>query len=85
MGSTLGTKNLGVGWSNVKFSDASERGVLRRQMQSVTWEAIRGLFPAEFKIAANKAAIANAWNAYRAGRMDIGQVRNYILNAWQAA
>jgi hypothetical protein len=36
------------------------------------------LFSPEFKTAANKAAIAGAWNYYRAGHIDLDQVRNYI-------
>ena len=32
----------------------------------------------EFKTAANKVATACGWNYYRAGHIDVDQVRNYI-------
>jgi hypothetical protein len=73
-----GVKGLYAHYADAFRQAAAERGIQPRQMQSVTWEAIRGLFPAEFKTAANKAAIAGAWNEYRAGRLGIDQVRNYI-------
>jgi len=60
---------------------AEERGILPRQMQSVTWEAVRGLFPRTFKSAANKASINNLWEAYRNGKATLDQTRQAILEA----
>ena len=55
---------------------ANERGILPRQMQSITWEGIRGLFSPTFK--ANKKnvdAIDNIWRDYRAGKISQEQAR----------
>ncbi len=58
---------------------AAERGVLPREMQSITWEAVRGLFPDTFKTAKNNAAIDGVWYAYRKGEIDLGTARQQIL------
>jgi hypothetical protein len=55
---------------------ANERDILPRQMQSITWEAIRGLFSPSFK--ANKKnvdAIDNIWRDFRAGKISQEQAR----------
>jgi GNAT superfamily N-acetyltransferase len=59
---------------------AAERvGVLPREMQSITWEAIRGLYPATFKRAANKEAIDAIWSDYRNGKLTLDAARAAIL------
>lgn len=60
---------------------AAERGILPRQMQSVTWEAIRGLYPRTFKSKANKQAIDELWRRYANGQATIEQTRADILRA----
>lgn len=60
---------------------ASERGILPRQMQSITWEAIRGLFAAEWKTAANKALVDKVWTRYKKGEIDINETRKQISDA----
>jgi hypothetical protein len=57
---------------------AADRGVLPREMQSITWEAVRGLFPDTFKTAGNMDAIDTIWREYRAGRATIDQVRSRV-------
>lgn len=59
---------------------AEARGILPRQMQSVTWEAIRGLYSPVFKRNSNsQAAIQGLWEKYRKGEMTIDQVRDGIF------
>jgi len=58
---------------------AKERGVLPREMQSITWEAIRGLFRPTFKAQAkNKAFVNSVWKSYAKGRISIDEARNTI-------
>jgi hypothetical protein len=58
---------------------AAERGILPRQMQSITWEAVRGLYPRTFK-KGNKELIDNLWKRYANGQATIEQTRDTI---WQ--
>ena len=57
---------------------AKERGVLPREMQSITWEAVRGLSPDTFKNAKNNAAIDKVWYAYRKGELGLDDARQQI-------
>lgn len=57
---------------------AAERGILPRQMQSITWEAVRGLFPDTFKTAANNSRVNNIWQQHRAGKLTQAEARSRI-------
>ena len=60
---------------------AAEVGVLPREMQSITWEAVRGLFTPGFKQQKkNQETIANIWKRYDAGDITIDQARQEILD-----
>jgi len=59
---------------------ADERGLLPREMQSITWEAIRGLFPDTFKTAKNAEAINNIWNQFRQGKIDQPTARRMVYD-----
>jgi hypothetical protein len=59
---------------------AKKRGVLPRELQSVTWEASRGLFAASFKSQSkNLDATAAVWNAYRNRKLSLDDARAEIL------
>jgi hypothetical protein len=58
---------------------AAERGILPRQMQSITWEASRGLFTN--KSPKQKRIIEEIWKRYRRGQATIEQARDAVLNA----
>lgn len=60
---------------------AAERGVLPREMQSITWEAVRGLFPDTFKTAANARKIDDIWVRYQSGDLSIDEARNEVIKA----
>jgi hypothetical protein len=59
---------------------AQERGILPREMQSITWEAVRGLYPDTFKSQAkNVEQIDNIWLQYRKGKLSLEEARNEVL------
>jgi hypothetical protein len=60
---------------------AQDRGILPREMQSITWEAVRGLFPDTFKTATNADKIDNIWLQYRKGKLSQDEARNEVFNA----
>lgn len=59
---------------------ANERRISPREMQSITWEAVRGLFPDTFKTPENNAVINKIWNDYAKRRITLDQARENILD-----
>lgn len=57
---------------------AKERGILPREMQSITWEAVRGLFEDTFKKGGNQAKIDAIWKQHAAGKISIHDARKQI-------
>jgi len=58
---------------------AAERGILPRQMQSITWEAVRGLFTAGYKGQKKNTEFAKAaWEKYKAGDATLEETRSII-------
>ncbi len=60
---------------------ALARGILPRQMQSITWEAIRTLFRDTWKTKANNDLINEIWQEYRDGKITIQEAREKISTA----
>lgn len=60
---------------------AQERGILPREMQSITWEAVRGLFPDTFKTAKNSQLIDSIWLKYRKGQISLQEARDEVFKA----
>ena len=64
---------------------AEQRGILPRQMQSITWEAVRDLFPDTFKQQKqNVEKINSIWDTYVDGGLSIEDTRQEILNVTPA-
>ena len=59
---------------------AKERGVLAREMQSITWEAVRGLFTSGFKTDKNKAKIDSIWDDYSNGKLTLEETQEKVEN-----
>lgn len=58
---------------------ARARGILPREMQSITWEAVRGLFTATYKTnEENITKIKSIWDSYKSGEIDIAEARARI-------
>lgn len=65
---------------------AAERGVLAREMQSVTWEGLRNLFASSFK-SQNKQLVNEIWHRAERGEITRQQARDEIVKAaggWKA-
>jgi hypothetical protein len=58
---------------------AKERGIHPREMQSITWEAIRGLFPDTFKTEKNAKDIDGVWAKYRNGEISQDEARSQVV------
>lgn len=59
---------------------AKERGVLPREMQSITWEAVRGLFAPGYKgQASNVEYIDNVWRQYKSGDLTLEEARDAVI------
>lgn len=58
---------------------AKERDILPREMQSITWEAVRGLFPDTFKNAKNSQEIEDIWKKHKSGKISVDDARQQIL------
>ena len=60
---------------------AAEVGILPREMQSITWEAVRGLYTPAFKgQKKNQETINKIWQKYDEGGINIDQVRQEIFD-----
>lgn len=57
---------------------AAQRGILAREMQSITWEAVRALFPAETKSGLSS-GINAIWNRVKAGELTREEAREEII------
>jgi hypothetical protein len=58
---------------------ANERGVLPREMQSITWEAVRGLFRPEYKSQkSNVDVVDNIWKQYNKKLITLDQAREAV-------
>ena len=60
---------------------AAEREVLAREMQSITWEAVRGLFKPEYKAQdSNTEFVDKVWKRYNKKQITLDQARREILS-----
>lgn len=85
-GSNGGAKSASTGASGTypvlaeAYRRAAEaRGILPREMQSITWEAVRGLFKDTFKTKENSAAIRKLWVEYKNGKATLDETRSKIV------
>jgi hypothetical protein len=79
-----GSKITGVRGTYPFYADAyrraaAERGILPREMQSITWEAVKGLFNEKGPMKAkNLAEIKNLWQEYQHGKLTAEEVRDAV-------
>ena len=59
---------------------ADERSVQPRQMQSITWEGVRGLYSPALKRNKNaQAQVAQVFNEYKKGKINANQMREFVF------
>ena len=82
-GGTGSSDVLGVGGTYGLIADAyreaaKKAGVRAREMQSITWEAVRALFSEEVK-STIKPKIRAEWKKYKTGQQSFDETRNNVL------
>lgn len=82
---TVNDSNLGINglypvFAEAYISAANKLGYLPREIQSITWEAVRMLFPAKWKAnKANTKAVDEIWKQFANGQLTIEEVRSQIF------
>jgi len=75
-----GVKGVYYAYSDAYALAAEELGLLPRQVQSITWEAVRGLYTDSFKRDSKKVkSINDIWERYRKGKITINEARNEAI------
>jgi hypothetical protein len=59
---------------------ADRLGLKPRQLQSIVWEQVRDLFPAEWKTAEHAKQVANIWSDFGKGKINLGEARQKIVD-----
>ena len=83
-GTTKGSAKTGVSGNYGLYAEAyrraaAERGIQPRQMQSITWEAVRGLFTDTFKSnQKNVAEVDSIWQRYKDGEIELDETRRLV-------
>jgi hypothetical protein len=58
---------------------ADQLGILPRELQSIAWEAVKGLYNPGFKTPRNKQAVADTWTRYNKGEIDLDTAHQELL------
>lgn len=78
--SVLGVQGLYGLYADAYRRAAAERGVQPRQMQSITWEAIKGLYTPGYKAQkTNKDVIDKIWKQFKAKKITLDEARQRIV------
>ncbi len=76
---TTGTEGTYPLYAEAYRKVAAELGIKPRELQSVTWEKARNLFPEEFKMETNKKAVEKIWRQSESGKITSNQARQQIM------
>ena len=82
-GGSASTSLSGAGGTYGLHADATRRaaqamGIMPREMQSITWEAARSMFPKSFKTADNIQQIEAVWDLFKQKKMSLEDARGLI-------
>jgi len=79
--SITGVQGMYAIYADAYREAAKLRGVLPREMQSITWEAVRGLYKARFKgQKKNVQEIDDTWRLYSDGKITANEARKRVLD-----
>jgi hypothetical protein len=80
---TQGLSGSNAVYAEAYFRLAQELGVLPREVQSVTWEAVRGLFTASTKKRGSSVpnVVKNLWSRYHKGELSLEEVHRGLVEA----
>jgi hypothetical protein len=79
--SITGVQGMYAIYADAYREAAKLRGVLPREMQSITWETVRGLYKARFKgQKKNVQAIDDTWRLYSDGKITANEARKRVLD-----
>jgi hypothetical protein len=65
-------------WADAYRDAAQQVGLQPRQMQSIGWEAVRGLFPDTYKTEKNVKAVEAIWDNYRKGNIGLEEAKSQV-------
>ena len=75
-----GVKGLYYAYADAYALAAKELGLLPRQVQSITWEAVRGLYTDSFKRNSKNVKLINdIWEKYSQGKITIDEARKEAI------
>jgi hypothetical protein len=78
--SNLGIKGVYFAYAEAYRRAADEKGILAREMQSITWEAVRTLFTAGFKAQKkNKQEVRAIWQEYSKGNISFEEAQDQVF------
>jgi hypothetical protein len=85
LGGAAGSSILGISGTYPIYADAyrsaaAKLGLLPRELQSITWEAVRGLFDYGFK-RSGKAGVSQLWKDYAEGKTTLEETQQKIVAA----
>ena len=64
---------------------ASELGIKARELQSIVWEHVREMFPADWKSPENQKLVKDVWQKYSDGKQTLDNTRQQILKISEGA
>ena len=74
-----GVKGLYYAYADAYNKVAEKTGLLPRQVQSITWEAVRGLYTDSFKTTENVKAIRAIFDNYAKGKITLDEARKQSI------
>jgi hypothetical protein len=78
-----GIKGLYGIFTDVVREAAMERGILPREMQSIVWEAVRGLYEGPNKTMKARRAVTALWDRWAEGKISQPEVQRQVMDLFE--